>query len=79
VNRDWEKKISNKRALQWIREVADLCKPSSIHVCTGSEEEYHALCQLMVEKGTLIPLNPKLRPNSYLARSDPRDVARVEE
>lgn len=79
MNQDWEKKISNKRALQWIREVADLCKPLSIHVCTGSEEEYHALCQLMVEKGTLIPLNPKLRPNSYLARSDPGDVARVEE
>ena len=79
MNQDWEKKVSNQKALQWIREVVDLCRPASIYVCTGSEEEYHNLCQLMVEKGTLIPLNPKLRPGSYLARSDPADVARVEE
>lgn len=79
MNQDWQKKIFNKRALQWIQEVVDLCNPASVYVCTGSEEEYRELCQLMVDKGTLIPLNPKLRPNSYLARSDPGDVARVEE
>ena len=79
MNQEWEKQITNKKALQWIQDVVNHCKPSSVHVCTGSYEEYHNLCQLMVDKGTLLPLNPKLRPNSYLARSDSGDVARVEE
>lgn len=63
----------------WIQEVATLCQPQHIHYCDGSEEEYAALCDLMVEKGTLIPLNQAKRPNCFLCRSDPRDVARVEE
>lgn len=63
----------------WIEKMAALCQPDKIHFCDGSKEEYQLLCQQMVEQGTLIPLNSTLRPNSFLARSDPEDVARVEE
>lgn len=63
---------------KWIEEMASLVTPSNIYLCNGSLEEYQALCKEMVEKGTLIPLNETLRPNSYLARSNPKDVARVE-
>ncbi len=63
---------------QWISEMAALCEPNSIHYCDGSLEEYHHLCQQMISQGTFIPLNNKLRPDSYLCRSDPHDVARVE-
>src|SRR5262249_49481375 len=63
----------------WIREMADLCQPDSIWLCDGSQKEYDALCQLMVDKGMFTRLNPQKRPNSFLARSTPDDVARVEE
>jgi phosphoenolpyruvate carboxykinase (GTP) len=62
----------------WVDEVAKLCRPDAVHWCTGSDAEYAALCSLMENSGALIRLNPALRPNSFLARSDPRDVARVE-
>src|SRR5688572_11742184 len=62
----------------WVDEVAKLCRPDAVHWCTGSDAEYAALCSLMESSGALIRLNPALRPNSFLARSDPRDVARVE-
>jgi phosphoenolpyruvate carboxykinase (GTP) len=75
----WKDKVSNKNAQQWIEEISALAKPESIHVCDGSREELDRLLAEMVEKGTLTKLNPKLRPDSYLARSDPSDVARVEE
>lgn len=62
----------------WIQETADLCKPDSIYVCDGSAEENDRLCKMMVETGTFYRLNGEKRPNSYLCRSDPKDVARVE-
>jgi phosphoenolpyruvate carboxykinase (GTP) len=61
-----------------VHEVAALCKPERIHVCDGSDAENESLIASMLESGTLIRLNPAKRPNSFLCRSDPRDVARVE-
>lgn len=69
----------NSTLSAWVQEMADLCQPDSIHWCDGSPEEYQRLCDLMVEQGTFIRLNPEKHPNSFLCRSDPRDVARVEE
>ena len=71
--------IRSESVKTWVREAVALCKPDAVHWVDGSEEEYNALCELMVESGTFIRLNPDLRPNSFLARSDPSDVARVED
>ncbi len=71
--------VRNAQALAWIQEVVNLCQPDAIHWCDGSQEEYDSLCQEMVEKGTFKRLSPEKRPNSYLALSDPGDVARVED
>lgn len=70
---------SHAPLIQFVESAVALCKPDHVHLCDGSEAEYAELCQQMVKQGTLIPLNDRLRPNSFLARSDPQDVARVEE
>jgi len=76
---DFPKFIQNAKARTWIQEMADLCQPDSVYFCDGSQEEYDHLCQVLVDSGTFIKLNPEKRPNSFLARSNPSDVARVED
>jgi phosphoenolpyruvate carboxykinase (GTP) len=68
----------NKVLLEWVDEVAALTKPDRIEWCDGSADEWNRLTASMVESQTLIPLNPDIRPDSFLARSHPSDVARVE-
>ncbi len=74
-----ESLTQNQELLAWIREIADLCKPDSVLMCEGTQAEYEELCDRLVEHGTFTKLNENLRPKSFLARSHPSDVARVED
>ena len=70
---------TNQELLDWVRQTIELCQPAQVHWCDGSDAENQSLCDLMVKNRTLTRLDPKKRPGSYLARSHPSDVARVED
>lgn len=71
--------VQNEALRNWVLETVELCQPDRVYWCDGSQAEYDNLCELMVQNGTFIRLNPAKRPNSFLARSDQGDVARVED
>jgi phosphoenolpyruvate carboxykinase (GTP) len=71
--------VKNAKLVAWVADMAALCKPDTIYWCDGSDEEYQRLCGQLVEAGTFKRLDPVKRPNSFLACSDPSDVARVED
>jgi phosphoenolpyruvate carboxykinase (GTP) len=71
--------VKHAKLKAWVQDMVDLCQPDHVHWCDGSDTEYQQLCQQLVEAGTFTPLNAHKRPHSFLARSDPSDVARVED
>jgi phosphoenolpyruvate carboxykinase (GTP) len=71
--------VKNARLIAWVADMVALCKPDSVYWCDGSDEEYDRLAQQLVDAGTFVKLDPVKRPHSFLSRSDPSDVARVED
>jgi phosphoenolpyruvate carboxykinase (GTP) len=71
--------VKNAKLIAWVADMVALCKPDTVYWCDGSDAEYQRLCQQLVESGTFKKLNEAKRPNSFLAQSDPSDVARVED
>jgi len=69
---------SHRALIEWVEQIAAHTQPDAVHWCDGSQAEWDALAEQLVQAGTLVRLNPELRPDSFYARSDPRDVARVE-
>lgn len=79
VSLDFPVYIRNQKLKTWVLDMIALCQPDAVYFCDGSDAEYNRLCDLLVDNGTFIRLNPEFYPNSFLARSDPSDVARVED
>jgi phosphoenolpyruvate carboxykinase (GTP) len=71
--------VKNQKLRSWVQEMVALCRPGAVRWCDGSQTEYDELCDLLIKSGTFVRLSEKKRPNSFLARSDPSDVARVED
>lgn len=74
-----EEWTTNRSLIDWIKDKIELCTPDRVHLCDGSEKENNELLKLMVESGQMQALNPQKKPHSFLCRSNPEDVARVEE
>jgi phosphoenolpyruvate carboxykinase (GTP) len=70
--------VKSSKAREWVREMAGLCQPDTVHWCDGSQAENDRFCRELVKSGTFTRINPETRPNSYLCLSDPADTARVE-
>jgi phosphoenolpyruvate carboxykinase (GTP) len=71
-------KTNNQALLKWLDKMVEMCGPQDVRWCDGSDQEWDDLCSLMINQGSMVQLNQEKRPNSFLVRSDPRDVARVE-
>ncbi|HUX60121.1 MAG TPA: phosphoenolpyruvate carboxykinase (GTP) [Ignavibacteriaceae bacterium] len=70
---------TNIKLINWVNEMTELCKPDSVYWCNGTDKEYEQLAKELIDNGTFIKLNESIRPNSFYCRSDPNDVARVED